>query len=275
MRLSEILDAYLLTHEVEVDTADHYRRCVNVLVTWAGMDILASKFTSDLLNRFLQAKQEAGRASYYRKSLRNVLGAILRFHCGGQMRGTLRPVKLEELEPESWTPEEIGGLVAACDTLPQEKRSYWRTLIPAGYYTGLERVDLQRLWRKHIAESGAIHFARHKTGKRVLVWMPLELVSVIDATRPQDAPLWAWEKSAEWFRRQFGEIVEAAGLSGSFKRLRKTSGTWVDIDFPGRGHSHLGHDRKIFETHYRDRRQYPSERVMPRMIQPPRGREAG
>jgi integrase len=274
MPLFRILDTYLLTHEVEAETADHYRRCVNVFSKWAKDNLPAKEFTVEMVNRFLLAKQTEGRSSYYRRSLRNVLGALLRYLWGTPLPSPLRSVKLEELEPQAWTAAEMAELVAACHRLRAEKRDYWMSLVLAAYYTGLERVDLQRLERRHIQENGAIPFNRHKTGKRVLVWIPLDLLELIDCTRPNTGPIWEWGKSAEYFRREFAAIVDDAGLTGTFKRLRKTAGTAVEAEHPGRGHDYLGHSRKIFETHYGDRRQFAVAPIMPRVLPPPRGRDA-
>lgn len=275
MTVSQILGAYLLEHEVEPITATQYRRCLKVFCSWAGGDVPAEQFTIETVNRFLLAKQEGGRSGWYRSSLRNVLRLLLRYHYGDELRGTLRSVKLEELEPEAWTPAEVTALIAAARQLHPDD-SYFPTLIRAGYETGLERVDLQRLERRHIMADGSIPFARHKTGKRVLVWIPRDFLAIIDHTRPKTGPLWPWDQSHEWFRKKFAGIVKAAGVAGTFKRLRKSAGTWVEADHPGRGHEYLGHSRKIFETHYSDRRQYAVAPIMPRpLAPPPRGRDAG
>lgn len=52
----------------------------------------------------------------------------------------------------------------------------------------------------------------------------------------------------------FGRIVARAGLFGTFKRLRKSSGSLVEAAAPGMGHKHLGNTRAIFEKHYEARR---------------------
>ena len=49
---------------------------------------------------------------------------------------------------------------------------------------------------------------------------------------------------------EFSRIVAKAGLDGSFKKLRKSSGTRAEQLEPGRGHIHLGNSRKVFEQHY-------------------------
>lgn len=64
-------------------------------------------------------------------------------------------------------------------------------------------------------------------------------------------------------------VVAAAGLVGTFKTLRKTSGTQAEI-LTGRGHEHLANTRGIFEKHYLDRRRVHREPVRLPRIEPPK-----
>lgn len=235
----DILGQYLLTHELKGDSPNFYRRIVHVLCSWHGGVVSAEEFTVTLVNRLLLAKQEAGKSSYYRRSIRSALRALLRFDRGACER--LRPVRCEELPADTWTAEEVYRLADAAGKN--------RLLVLVAYFTGLSECDLRRLQRQDIDTAGEIRFNRQKTGKRVLVAIPVELLAEL----PGAGRLFPLTTSGEYFRRCFRATVKKAGLCGTFKKLRRSSGTAVEIENPGRGHIHLGNSRAIFEAHYLDK----------------------
>jgi integrase len=236
--LHTLLEDYILSHDLNGGTPSHYRRVLSVFCGWYGGPVPKEAFTVELCNRFLLAKKEEGAASYYQKSLRNVLRAWLN-HAG--IAGKLRPVRRGPLNPLVWTPAEVERLIKAAPSRA------WRVRIAAAYYTGLNIVDLERVERRHIID-GVLRWRRQKTGKLVVVAIPLWLLDLL----PEDGPICPWDKTGEYMRRQFRAIVASAGLRGTFKTLRKTSGTIVESLHPGCGHLHLGNSRQVFELHYMD-----------------------
>jgi hypothetical protein len=100
-----------------------------------------------------------------------------------------------------------------------------------------------------VEADGTLRIWRHKTGSEVLVWLPVELVNHVTA-----GLVWPRPWSAEWDRRTFQKIAAAAGLVGTMKKLRRSSGVSVEILHPGHGHEHLGNSRRVFERHYLRRR---------------------
>ena len=235
----DVLSEYLLTHDLHGDSPGFYRRIVSVLCGWYGGVVPADDFTATLVNRLLLAKQEAGRSSYYRRSLRSGLRALLRHAHGDCER--LRPVRCDELPSDTWSAEEVYRLADAAGKN--------RLLVLVAYFTGLSECDLRRLKRSDIDAAGVIHFTRQKTGKRVLVGIPVDLLAEL----PDSGLLFPLLTTGEWFRRCFRVTVKKAGLCGTFKKLRRSSGTAIEIAYPGRGHIHLGNSRPIFELHYWDK----------------------
>ena len=263
--LQSILDSYCLVRELRPSTEAYYRRLVSVYSAWAKSNPHAAEFTAESVSRFLLDKQRAGLSSYYRKSLRNGLRALLA-HAGVTIaRGGLRTVKLSHLEPSAWTEEEVGRLVAAVDVLYEHnppERQYMRTLILAAYYTGASQIDLHRLSRHNIAPNGVVRYVRSKTGRSVLTAMPVDLIPQL----PKGDPIWPLKISPEMFRRRFAKIVKVAKLKGTFKTLRKSSGTGVEAACLGRGHEHLGNSRKVFETHYLARGSMEVVPILPKIV---------
>lgn len=130
--------------------------------------------------------------------------------------------------------------------------------------SGLNACDIHRLEKKHIPQNGCVAFARAKTGKRVFFGLPQEVVAEVYAIAPEAGPIWELHTSQEAFRMRFNRLVRLAGIrAGTFKRIRKTSGTLVEFANPGQGHRHLGNEPAIFARHYEDKTITQSVPTMP------------
>jgi integrase len=238
MSITPLLDSYLLAHELKPSSERWYRVVARIYERRAG------ELTADNISRFLAALQTAGRSADYRKGLRNCLVALLRFKGDS---GKVRPVKLTTLQHAVWDTHDISRLLRAVDAAlsKESERVYWRTLIQAAYWSGLSQCDLHKLEKRHIQNDGTVRGERCKTGKPFLTYIPPELVAHVAS-----GTIWPLRTSREYFRRTFRKIVAAAGLIGSFKTLRKSSGSSVERLHPGQGHRHLANSRAIFERHY-------------------------
>lgn len=256
--LSNLVCDYILAHDLRESSADQIHRITGVFRSFCGEDIPVTSFTGELISRFLLAKQEAGRSSHYRKSLRNCLIALLRF---SGKTDRVRVVKLDELEPTSWTPEEVERLIESAGRMYRtSRRLHWQRLIAVAYYSGLTQCDLCRIRRQDIDARGILRFRRSKTGKRVVAAIPLDL---LDGLPTEPGAILFPAQSKEAFRATFARIVKGARLVGSFKKLRKTTGTEVEKLHPGRGHEALANTRKVFEAHYWDRRDAAANPIGP------------
>lgn len=264
MSVLKILGSYLLQHELKRTSEAQMATILKVFLNWVGVpDMPTEHFTAERINEFLLSKQREGKSSHYRRSLRNSLKALYRFANDGAGE-PIRPVRLESLEPESWTADEIEKLIAACDELSYRDRNWWRTFILVAYYSGLNACDIHRLEKRHIPANGCVAFARAKTGKRVFFGLPQEVVAEVYAIAPAEGPIWALHTSQEAFRMRFNRLVRLAGIrAGTFKRIRKTSGTLVEVANPGQGHRHLGNEPAIFSRHYEDKTVTQSVPTMP------------
>lgn len=252
--IDDLLNDYLLTHDLADESELYYRRMVGVLRGWARRVITVEAFTPALVNQMLLDKQRAGLSSHYRRSLRNSMRALLGHKYRGALPDKLRPVRLLPLRPESWTAEEVGRLIAACDYMQDDRRRlWWKTIIAVAYYTGLSLRDLWLLAPASIDAGGIVRVERSKTGKPVVMRIPEPWLSRARQVAGHRRVFEVW-MGYEVFRQTFRRIVSKAGLTGSFKKLRKSCGTSVEEKFPGQGHIALANGRKVFETHYLSRR---------------------
>lgn len=267
--LSGALDNYLLYRDHKPESSAWYRRIISVFCRWAGGEVLVADFNGEQISRLLADKQRAGRKPSYVKSLRNGLMAVLRDIRGNAPVERVRTIRVPPLDPQAWTTAEVERLLKACRRMPARSQVKWTLIVAAGYYTGLDRCDLERIERKDIGEDGSIFWRRSKTGKPVLVAIPLELVAMIDEHCPHKGRVFCMGITKEWFRRIFAGIVRRARMHGTFKKLRKSSGSAVEAATPGKGHKHLGNTRAIFERHYEARRLTQNEPTMPPVIRLP------
>jgi integrase len=251
LTLESAIDRYLLFHDLTPETAAWYKRVISVYRTWAGGDVPLDKFCGDSISQLLKDKRDVGRSPSYVKSLRNGLVAVLRDIRGQGPIERVRSVKVPPLEPTGWTRAEVERLIHdGCRDLPPAFRVRWQSFIAAGYYSGLDACDLERIEPDHIRPDGVIVWRRKKTGSRVIVRFPPPLLDMIRSFAAAEGPIWQRPYSKEWRRKVFKGIVQRAGLTGTFKKLRKTSGSAVEAECPGSGHKHLGNTRAIFERHY-------------------------
>lgn len=270
--LKSALDQYVLYHDLAPETRAWYRRVVSVYCTWAGGDPLIQEFNGEQISRLLADKQSAGRSPHYVKSLRNGLVAVLRDVRGKEPVERVRGVRAPRLHPEAWTAAEVERLLSpGCDQMPEMSRWKWELCISLAHYTGLDRCDIERLEQSHFAENGGLVFSRRKTGGEPTGGIPPRLLAMIRERCPRKGPICRMGISKEWFRKVFAGIVQRAGLFGTFKKLRKSSGSLVEAAQPGKGHKHLGNTRAIFERHYESRRLTQPEPTMPTAIRLPRG----
>lgn len=264
--LRQIVSDYITVHDLAETTCDHYHATAAYFRSWHRREITEDEFTPELVSAFLLAKQRDGCSSHYRQSLRRVLVTFLRY-CG--KTGKVRNVRLEPLEPVAWTPEEVQRLIAAVDGCMRH-RHFWRVVIQVGYYTGLNARDIFRLDRSAIDGAGILRTKRGKTSAKVMAQIPPDLLSML----PSRGKICPWKYSATNFQTVFSRIVKRAGLTGSFKTLRKSAGTQAEKLHPGCGHILLANSRAVFEKHYMNREQtipiQPTPLPRPDRPDPPR-----
>lgn len=253
MLLQDFVTRYCLRHDLSDATERHYRHVSSAFCSWHVTPFRTHDFEPDLLNEYLVYLRELGRSPFTQRQRRTSLLVLWR---DAHRQDLAPPVRTDDVRhircpdppKDTWTPEEVGRLVRACDTLSGyihhcglPRREYFRTLILAAYETGLRRGDLHQIERSWIAP-GVFAVCQSKTGRQVVVRLTDATLAEILAFAGSRAIIWpAPSRKTGSFARTFRQVVQAAGLDGTFGKLRKSSGTEVERLQSGAGWLHLGH----------------------------------
>lgn len=255
MTLQNYLNRYNLARDIKPSTLEHYQWVVRSLDSFTGRPTLLAELSPDLINGYLLWLRDRGRSPFTCKQRRASILVLWRAAADENLATPpiarqLRQVRTPDPPRPTWLPAEVARLIDAAAvlggsfrTLPGINRAaYFRTLIAAAYDSGLRRSDLHAL---PISSTGQLTAVRQlKTGRAVVVRLRPETERAVacfvaGTDRPLIWPLWSQYRTV--FARQFQQIVAAAGLTGTFSQLRKTSGTEVERLRPGSAWLHLGH----------------------------------
>lgn len=186
-----------------------------------------------------------------------------------QPPGEIRRERIPEPQPEAWTLDEVGRLLAACGQIP-EGGDYLRVEIQAAFESGIRKSDLHGLHRRQIGET-VTGYRMSKTGFCHEPRLRPETVRAI-LSRSGDFPLacpWGPRK----YRRLWALLRQLASVDGrgGVQRLRRTGATWVAVEHGiDAAREFLGHRSPEMVRHYVDRTIY-----RPRGWLPPDLRETG
>jgi len=127
------------------------------------------------------------------------------------------------------------------------RRHYWPAVIRAGWDTGLRRGDLWRLRSQQIRKDGTAIIVQSKTASAVMVRFHRSTIQALEAAGGS----LEWVMCAWCFSEHFQEIVKDCGINrGTFKWLRRGSGSIIEAEHPGGGHKQLGNTEQVFRAHY-------------------------
>lgn len=168
----------------------------------------------------------------------------------------IRLPKVPELLIDCYTVGEARELASAASTLigryrwGVRKRDYWAAAIRLAWDTGLRRGDVIRFRRDSLRPDGVMMVLQGKTKKVVPVKLretTIAALRLIDGNYPL-----RWASDINYFTRYFRRIVVASGVNrGTFKWLRRASGSYVEKEQPGAGYKHLGQSGpQVFNRHY-------------------------
>ncbi len=254
----DLAEACIAERNLSAGYVDNFRRAVRSLKSHAGHVVTICDLTPELVNSFLTALGP-GRSPATVLQYRNIILSLWGWasdcgYCEPPVCRRIKRPKVVSPIPIAWTAAEVQRLIAACDS------PWWNSLARTAYDTGLRRGDLLSLTADNLRD-GVITLRPSKTPNKIVARRihpsTLAAIKVIETTkfspRANSDLLWPWHQGREKWFSDFRKIVAAADLVGTFKFLRRTSGTLVEAENPGAGQNHLAHSsRAVFERYYLD-----------------------
>lgn len=258
MYLSEFATSYAQTRTLSADYAKRLEKYALALETHARVCDLRQVLVEPVVNAFLKA---LARSPYTVKSYRGDLLTLWRAAADADLvpypavRKIYKPTT-PQLLIECFAVEEARELLAHAATLngcyPNgvARKLYWQAAIALAWDSGLRRGDVWKFRREFIRHDGSFRVVQSKTGQLVsgkLHKSTIARISKIKIKQPLE-----WTLDPSFFGRHFQRIVNGSGVGrGSFKFLRRSSGSYVEAEQPGAGRKHLGHAcERVFSRHY-------------------------
>lgn len=257
---------YLLSRETTPVYARQIRNRSAELARFAG----EHPITAAVLNRFLIALAEGRRPSTVRGYRTSVL-SVLRF-AGWQPETPVRSIRVLTEPIECFRADEILAQIKTAGKMKGElpngmtNADFWALAIHAGYGIGVRQADLLSIKKSEIAADGTAILQPSKTrrfNKTLTVRFPPAAMILIRRHAHEYAV--PWPHSQEHFRQEFKALLIASGVRrGCWKWLRRSAGTFAELQRAGNGHKLLGNSPRIFQRHYD-----ASQMIDPRPITPP------
>lgn len=264
--LAEYLDEYSTTRAIEPGTVYQYRIAVRLFERWAGHPIALDDLDELSVSAWLR---EYG-ATVSRTTARNKRTYILSLWRNAADDGYVEPPRrrirasrVEAIAPVAWTREEVVALREACRTLPRRhpcgltRAAWWELAVCVAWDSGLRWGDLVRLRVDQIPPTGIVCTTQHKTRRLTIFQLSPDTMRLLRRTLaacPRDL-VCPWSASGETFRAQAKRLVAKAGIrGGTWKWLRRSAGTDVEIQQQGAASQFLGHrpGSRIAQLHYVD-----------------------
>lgn len=263
MLLREYLGQYLLSR----DTCEKYRKALGFTIDGYGQFLRHAPAVGDLsdaqVNGYLAAVDAAGHSRW---TVRGERQRLLALWNGAFDDGLLampprrvRKIAIPESVVHAWGEAELRKLLDACDTLRGRfknrwriaRRDYGRALVMLAYDTGARLGDLERFALADIASDGTIWWVQSKSGKEqgATLW-PETIEAVRIIAHPERRAIFGGTLDRNYFYLWARGLIGSAGLTGTFRWIRRSSGSLVERDNPGWGHKQLGNRPEVFRKHY-------------------------
>jgi integrase len=272
-------EGYGLIRDVKPSTLYQYRISADLFERWAGGPIRLDELDEKSVSAFLRDYSQK-RAADTVRAKRNAILALWRGAaddglCEEPIGRRVRRCCVPESVVTAWTKEEVEKLLATAATLPRRhkcglKRSeWWQLAIRVAWDSGLRWADQVTIAVSAVRPDGLVSVRQNKTGKVATFQFSPSTMAALAASL-QSCPrsvVIPWTSSGETFRDQVTLLVKKAGIRpGTWKWIRRGSGTDVELQEPGTGHQHLGNTRAVFDRSYGDRtiigRQIPAPREL-------------
>lgn len=256
---------YSLLRDVRPGTLRQYVIVADLVERWAGRPVRLDELDEQSVSEWLR-DYSATVKPHTVKGKKSMLLALWRAAADDGLASEptarrVRRVRVPELVPTAWTKAEVEQLLATVAGLPRRHRCglrrsvWWDLAVRVAWDSGLRWGDLVALRVDSIGQGGTVSLTQSKTAKVSTFRLSATTLEVLRATLavcPRDL-VCPWPASGETFRDQFALIVQKAGIrAGTWKWIRRGSGSDVEQQLPGAGHRHLGNTRAVFDRSYAD-----------------------
>lgn len=257
--LKDFVAQYVICRPITRVYAKRLIWTATALESFAEKSGIADVLTEPVANGFLSAS--FGKSPYTIRSYRSDIITLWNAaaDCGLVPAPVLRRIllpKMPDLVIDCYTVEEARELASTAKLLVGRygwgvrRRDYWNAAIRLAWDTGLRRGDVIGFRHDSIRPDGVVMVLQSKTKKIVPVKLRTSTICAIDSIGGP-YPL-RFATNINYFTRHFAKIVRASGVRrGTFKWLRRASGSYVDMQSPGVGYKHLGQSgQQVFSKHY-------------------------
>jgi len=256
-------ESYSLRRDVKESTLRQYIISAELFERWAGRPILLQELDEDSLSAWLRDYSETASPHTVRGKKTMIL-ALWRAAADDRLADEpiarrVRRVRLPEIPVDAWTREEVERLLVACSYLPRRHpcgltRAAWFDLaVRVAWDSGVRKGDLFNLPVSAIRPDGSGQWTQSKTAKVIAFQLSRTTTDILVASLKlcPRALLCPWPSSHETFGEQVALLVQKAGVRpGTWKWIRRGSGSDVEAQAPLSGHEHLGNTRRVFEQSY-------------------------
>jgi len=257
-----VRESYALIRDVRPETIRQYQIVADLFERWAGGPVRLDELDETSVSAWLRDYATTAKPHTVR-SKKNQILALWRAAADDGLASEpsarrVRRVRCPEQVVDAWTKAEVEQLLRTAAGLPRRHRSglsraaWFDLAIRVAWDSGLRWGDLVALRVDSVQPDGTT-VVQSKTGKAVTFRLSpttLEALAATLAACPRRL-VCPWPASHETFNDQVRTLVAKAGIrAGTWKWIRRGSGTDVEAQADGTGHLHLGNTRGVFEASY-------------------------
>lgn len=259
-------ESYGLVRGVKAATVRQYVIAADLFERWAGSPVRLDEIDERSVSEFLRDYAEKVAAATVRAK-RVALLALWRAAsddglCDDPVGRRVRRCSVPESVVEAWTKAEVEKLLETAGSLKRQHSSgmprseWWQLAIRVAWDSGLRWADQVAVQVQAVRPDGTVSVRQNKTGKlSTFTFSPSTMQALHESLQrcPRHLVI-PWDASGETFRDQVTRLVAKAGIrAGTWKWIRRGSGTDVELQEKGAGHKHLGNTAAVFDRSYGDK----------------------
>ena len=262
-----LLDHYVQNHEFGIrqnTISCHYRPAV-VLFTRATGCTDVAQVNREMVNRFVDWLRAQNLSPETKRSRRRGMLTLLQYAFDeGILNEPLYRIKkiaVPRKSPVAWSMGQVQHLVSIVESMDRPDicrvpaSLWWSSLVRAAWDTGLRLGDLLSLERDWIQSDGILRIVQSKTQREHIVQLNESTLRKIRTVQSLSGSrlLWPMDFPRRKFFSEFKSIAKEAGLTGTFRFIRRGAITQAELLEPGAGQRLAAHqDTRTTRTHYLD-----------------------